>query len=77
MRIDRPGIYAALGIAEIWRFDGEQVIIERLGADGAYHSAEASGFLLVSAEKVRRWMVEEDSRDGLAMGASASILGPS
>ncbi len=35
-KIDRPGIYAALQVAEVWRFEGEteQVIIERLGEDG-------------------------------------------
>jgi len=62
-KIDRPGIYAALRVAEIWRFDGdsEQVIIERLGEDGSYRTVEASGFLPIGAEEVRRWVVEEDS----------------
>ncbi len=63
-RIDRPGIYAALHVAELWRFDGEQVIIERLGPDGAYHIVEASVFLLVSAREIRRWVIDEDSLDG-------------
>jgi Uma2 family endonuclease len=63
-RIDRPGIYASLAIAEVWRFDGEQVIIERLGEGGAYHRVEVSGFLPVRADEVRRWVVEEDALDG-------------
>jgi Uma2 family endonuclease len=64
-KIDRPGIYAALQVAEIWRFDGEseQVIIERLGEDGSYQSVEGSAFLPVRAKEVRRWVVEEDSSD--------------
>jgi Uma2 family endonuclease len=64
-KIDRPGIYAALNIAEVWRFDGEreQVIIEQLGADGAYHPVETSAFLPIRAEEVRRWVVEEDPSD--------------
>jgi Uma2 family endonuclease len=64
-KIDRPGIYAALRVAEIWRFDGdsEQVIIERLGEDGTYQAVEASAFLPIRAEEVRRWVVEEDSND--------------
>jgi Uma2 family endonuclease len=64
-KIDRPGIYAALRVAEIWRFDGEreQVVIERLGEDGSYHPAEDSAFLPIQAEEVRRWVVEEDSGD--------------
>jgi hypothetical protein len=41
-KIDRPGIYAALRVAEVWRFEGdhEQIIIERLGEDGSYHSVD-------------------------------------
>ncbi len=64
-KIDRPGIYAALRVAEIWRFDGEteQVIIERLGEDGSYRAVEDSAFLPIRAEEVRRWVVEEDSSD--------------
>jgi Uma2 family endonuclease len=33
---DRPGIYAALQVPELWRFDGEIVSIEQLGSDGRY-----------------------------------------
>jgi len=64
-KIDRQGIYAALQVAEIWRFDGEseQVIIERLGEDGSYQSVEGSAFLPILAKEVRRWVVEEDSSD--------------
>ncbi len=62
-KIDRPAIYAALGVAEIWRFEDEdeQVVIERLGDDGLYREVEASGFLSIRAEEVRRWIVQEDS----------------
>ena len=67
-RIDRAGIYAALRVAEIWRFDGEteQVIIERLSEDGSYHAVDESGLLPIRAEEVRRWVVEEDSDDEAA-----------
>lgn len=44
-KVDRPGIYRALGIPEIWRFDGETLRIDRLGSDGAYADAPESGFL--------------------------------
>ena len=66
--IDRPGIYAALRVAELWRFEGEseQVIIERLGDDGSYHSVDDSGFLPIRAEEVRRWVVDENSDDEAA-----------
>jgi Uma2 family endonuclease len=60
---DRAGIYAALAVAEVWRFVGDLVIIERLGDDRTYHPIEASTFLPIRAEEVRRWVVEEDHRN--------------
>jgi Uma2 family endonuclease len=67
-KIDRAGIYAALRVAELWRFDGdsEQVIIERLGEDGVYHPVDESGFLPIRAEEARRWVVDENSDDQAA-----------
>ena len=55
-KIDRAGIYAALRVAEVWRFDGEgrQMVIERLKADGTYQAVQSSGFLPVTAEEVGR-----------------------
>jgi len=64
-KIDRPGIYAALEVSELWRFDGDrrQVTIERLGKDETYYTVDASVFLLIRADEVRRWVVDEDSSD--------------
>ena len=64
-RIDGPRTYAALQVAEVWRYEGEteQVVIERLGEDGSYHAVEASTVLPVRAEEVRRWIIEENSSD--------------
>jgi Uma2 family endonuclease len=64
-QIDRPGIYAALKVSEVWRFDGErdEVIIERLSEDGSFHPVERSMFLPILATEIRRWVVEEDSSD--------------
>ncbi len=64
-KIDRPGIYANLGVAEIWRFDGEQIVIERLDPSGSYQTAPASGFLWIKPDEIRRWVIEEDALDGL------------
>jgi Uma2 family endonuclease len=64
--VDRSGIYAALGVAEIWRFDGDRLIIERLTPKRTYAAVEASGFLPVRAAEVRRWIVEEDTSDDTA-----------
>jgi Uma2 family endonuclease len=62
-QIDRASIYAALNVSEVWRFDGKQVVIERLDSDGKYMAVDASLFLPIRAEDVQRWVVEEDSRD--------------
>lgn len=40
--VNRIGIYAALGVAEIWRYDGESLRFCLLQDDGAYHDAESS-----------------------------------
>ncbi len=60
---DRMGIYAALSVAEVWRFDGQALTIERLDESGRYHAAEASGFLRVRADQVPRWLTAEDLSD--------------
>ena len=65
-QVDRPSIYAALGVAEIWRFDGEKIVIEHLQEDGTYASAESSRFLPIRAEDVRHWLVDEDTTNELA-----------
>ena len=64
--IDRPGIYAALGVPEVWRFDNTRIIIERLTPTGAYVAVEASGFLPVRASEIHRWVVDEDLTDDMA-----------
>jgi Uma2 family endonuclease len=64
--VDRPGIYAALNVAELWRFDGEAFIIENLQPNGTYQAVEISRFLPVRAEDVRRWVIDEDFSDELA-----------
>lgn len=62
-KIDRPGIYAALRIPEVWRFENNQVFIDRLKDDGTYEVVDASQFLPVTAIEIRRWVVEENSED--------------
>ncbi len=62
-RVDRPGIYAALGVAEVWRFENGEAVIEHLTPEGTYLAVESSQFLPVRAEEVKRWVVDEDSSD--------------
>jgi Uma2 family endonuclease len=61
--VDRPSIYAALNVGEVWRFDGNLVVIEQLGPDGKYVAVARSRWLPVRPADVRRWLVEEDSSD--------------
>jgi Uma2 family endonuclease len=60
---DRPSIYAALQVPELWVHDGESVTIEHLGVDGKYSNTGQSRFLPVHADEVTRWLLEEDRTD--------------
>ena len=44
-------------------FGGQNVVIERLTQVGTYEAVEASGFLPVSAEDIRRWVTDYDTRN--------------
>ena len=56
-KIDRPGIYAALKVTEVWRRDeGGAITIEHLGDDGQYIAVERSRFLHVRPEEVKHWL---------------------
>jgi Uma2 family endonuclease len=60
-QVDRPGIYAALRVPEVWRIRKDRkVIIEHLQPDGSYAPAEASRFLGVTAEEIHAWLTAFD-----------------
>jgi len=40
--VDRLGIYAELGVPEVWRYDGSALTVMHLGSDGKYKPATAS-----------------------------------
>ncbi|MFO0889714.1 MAG: Uma2 family endonuclease [Isosphaeraceae bacterium] len=61
--VDRPGIYAALRVPEVWRFDGESVTIEQLDPELGYQQAATSRWLFVRGGEVARWLLREDTRD--------------
>jgi len=64
--LDRPDIYAKLKVAEIWRFDGESLVIEQLQDDGSYAPVERSRFLPLRTQDILRWLIEEPYDDELA-----------
>jgi Uma2 family endonuclease len=40
--LDRMGIYAGLGVPEVWRYDGEEFHVHLLGAGGRYEESDHS-----------------------------------
>jgi Uma2 family endonuclease len=40
--LDRERIYSALGVPELWRFDGNRLDASVLGTDGSYHQQDRS-----------------------------------
>jgi Uma2 family endonuclease len=57
--LDKLGVYAALGIPEIWKHDGEQLSVLLLGPDGAYAPSEASAaFPFLPMGEVARFLRE-------------------
>ncbi len=62
-KADRQAIYAAMGVAEFWSFDGQALNIQRLDENGRYQKVERSGYLRVRADQVPRWLTAEDLSD--------------
>ena len=54
--LDKLAIYAAMGVPEVWRYDGEVLRIVTLGDDGAYHPSHRSQFLPVSSAEAQHWI---------------------
>jgi Uma2 family endonuclease len=63
--VDRAGIYAALGVTEVWRITERKVLIDRLTPQGRCKTVKKSGFLSVRADEIQRWVLEEDGSDEL------------
>jgi Uma2 family endonuclease len=59
-QVDRRGIYAAIKVPEIWRFDGETMLIERLGRDDSYAEANASRYFPIRSDEIARWITADD-----------------
>lgn len=55
--LDRMGLYAAFGVPEVWRFDGEALVVERLTKAGVYEQVEFSvAFPFLKSGDVARWV---------------------
>lgn len=62
-QIDRQDIYAALGVPELWRFDGEAAAIERRTPERRYEPAGESAWLGLTPVDLVRWLVREDTSE--------------
>lgn len=62
--LDRMGIYATLGVAEVWRFEGAELTLNLLQDNGAYalgrRSLAVPGLL---PRDVMRWLRRSDDTD--------------
>lgn len=61
--VNRPEIYATLGVPEVWRFDGETLRIDRLRDDGTYEASATSQFLPIRPEEVAHWVLDVPADD--------------
>ncbi len=61
--LDRPSIYAALGVAEVWRYNGKRLVFEGLRGDGRYEVVSESRFLPVRPEDVVPWLEDREIDD--------------
>ena len=61
--VDKLAVYAALGVPEVWRFDGETLRVEVLRG-GAYEAAsESPGLPALHPGEVARWLKQADALD--------------
>jgi Putative restriction endonuclease len=60
-QVDRPSIYKALRVAEVWRFNGITLVIEQLQPDGSYVRVEVSRFLPIPLDEVVAWLTADDA----------------
>ncbi|GAC1345928.1 MAG: hypothetical protein NVSMB14_09060 [Isosphaeraceae bacterium] len=60
--LDRLSVYAALGVREVWRFDGEDLIVHILQADGSFPESQTSAaFPFLPMDEIAKFLVEFDS----------------
>ncbi|HWE39589.1 MAG TPA: Uma2 family endonuclease [Isosphaeraceae bacterium] len=67
--LDRLGISAALGVPEVWRFDGERLTVHVLGQDATYRESPTSAaFPFVPMAEVARFVREYDANNDTRWG---------
>jgi Uma2 family endonuclease len=62
--LNRLGIYGALGVPEIWRFDGQKLRVLLRQEDGTYReNTESVALPWISIEELLQFVVEDDYRE--------------
>jgi Uma2 family endonuclease len=62
--VDQLAIYAALSVPEVWRFDGEKLIIHALQAEGQYiEQSQSQFFSQLATDKMVEWIGKCDEAD--------------
>jgi Uma2 family endonuclease len=55
--LDRLSIYAAMGVPEVWRFDGRQLVAHLLGPEGRYlDSGQSRAFPFLALAEIERFL---------------------
>jgi len=62
--LNRMGIYAALKVPEVWRWDGEKLIVHVLGSRGTYRVSKTSkAFPFLPLDEFAKFLTEEGSSE--------------
>ena len=62
--LNRLRVYAGLRVPEVWRFDGEQLVIHRLQPDGQYATRNDSLEIpAITADEIVHWTREGEAED--------------
>ena len=62
--LDRLSIYGSLGVAEVWRFDGDKIRVVRTRADGTYTEQDHSTiFPFLSLADLERFLARAGEQD--------------
>ena len=63
-KLDRPSIYAALGVPEVWRYDLRRLEVLLLQSDGTYRpSSQSAAFPFLSMTEVERFLHKRTTTD--------------
>jgi hypothetical protein len=67
--LDKLSVYAALGVPEVWRYDGERLSVLVLGPGGAHvPSGSSAAFPFLPMAEIDRFLRDYDATDDSRWG---------